>query len=148
MKRGYLKRGTSQMKRSGFKLKPRKPLAKKRKKRSPKEITKDKAWVVFSKFIRNRDKNCVTCPTGKAENAGHFWHAVLDFDEMNINGQCVRCNKWLSGNLAIYSTYLINKYGIEKFKDLEARHYKAIGGEYRSLEDYERIINHYTRKLG
>lgn len=118
---------------------------KRRQKRSKRDILKDKAWVAFSKFIRQRDKKCVTCPTGKAENAGHFWHAVLDFDEMNINGQCVRCNKWLSGNLAVYATYLIEKHGIEKFEGLKIRHYQAMKGQKLSELDYKKIINHYTR---
>lgn len=118
-----------------------------RQKRSKREILKDKAWSVFSKFIRQRDKNCVTCSTGKAENAGHFWHGVLDFDEMNIHGQCVRCNKYMSGNLAVYSTYLIEKYGLKAFDDLKIRHYRAMKGEKRSELDYEKLINRYTRKI-
>ena len=117
---------------------------KKRKQRSPDAIWHDKAWTVFSRWIRNRDKKCVTCPTGLAENAGHFWHNVLDFDEININGQCVRCNKWLSGNLAAYSTYLIKKHGLKKFNELDIRHTKAIGGEVRTIEDYKAIIDKYS----
>lgn len=112
-------------------------------KRSQKQILKDKAWKVFSKWIRNRDKKCVTCPNGLAENAGHFWHNVLDFDEENINGQCVRCNKWLSGNLAPYSVYLLRKLGKKKFDALDIRHTRAIGGEHRTEEDYQKIIDKY-----
>lgn len=108
---------------------------------------KNKAWKTFSKYIRLRDKRCVTCHTGMAENAGHFWHGVLDFDEENINGQCVRCNKWLSGNLAVYSTYLINKLGVKKFKELDIRHSRALSGEKRSVEDYEEIINKYENLI-
>ncbi len=108
---------------------------------------KKKAWIAFSKYIRSRDKTCVTCPTGRAENAGHFWHGLLDFDEININGQCVRCNKWLSGNLAVYSTYLINKYGTKAFKKLEERKFKAKSGEIRSIDDYQKIEQKYIRKL-
>lgn len=131
------------MKRSGF-LKRKTGLAKKRKKRSAKEILRDKAWATFSKWIRNRDGKCVTCEEGQAENAGHFWHGVLDFDEININGQCVRCNKWLSGNLAIYSTYLLSNYGKEVFQDLEFRKNRAKAGEYRIEQDYQHIIDKYT----
>lgn len=120
-------------------------LSKKKKNRSPKEILRDKAWAIFSKYIRARDKKCVSCETGMAENAGHFWHAVLDFDDMNVNGQCVRCNKWLSGNLAPYAAYLIKKHGVKKFKELELRHYKAMAGEYRTESDYEAIIEKYTK---
>lgn len=136
------------MKRSYFRNKPRKPLSKKRKKRSEKEILKEKAWQTFSRWIRNRDPYCVTHlilgKKVKSENAGHFWHAVLDFDEENINGQCVNCNKWNSGRLAEYSTYLINKLGYKAFKALEARHFRAMAGEYRTDKQYQDIIDKYA----
>ena len=103
---------------------------------------KDRAWKTFSLFIRNRDKKCFTC-TGKAENAGHFWHGVLDFDEENIHGQCVHCNKWLSGNLAVYAVNLLKLLGKKKFDTLTIRHYRAMGGEKRSEQDYLNIIEKY-----
>lgn len=104
---------------------------------------KRKAWEIFSKWIRNRDKRCVTCGSRNQLCAGHFWHGVLDFDEMNINCQCRQCNTFKSGNLAPYSVYLLNKYGEEKFKDLEKRHYLALRGEYRSDADYLKLIEKY-----
>jgi hypothetical protein len=112
-------------------------------KRTKKQILRDKAWKVFAQWIRNRDKRCVTCTTGMAEQAGHFWHAVLDFDEENINGQCVRCNHWLSGNLASYSVYLLNKLGKKGFDALDIRHTRAIGGEGHDIEFYQSIIDKY-----
>lgn len=108
------------------------------------ERLKKRAWIVFSKWIRNRDKRCVTCIKGEAENAGHFWHNILDFDEININGQCVQCNHHKSGNLAIYSTYLIKKYGIKEFKALDLRHTKAYGALKPTEEYYQAIIDKYT----
>src|SRR3990167_3937552 len=68
-------------------------------------ILHKKAWNVFSKWIRERDKTCITCGSRSSLQAGHFWHGVLDFDPMNINAQCSGCNHFKSGNLAIYSTY-------------------------------------------
>ena len=106
-----------------------------------------KAWSIFSKWIRNRDKWCVThLVEGKyipSENAGHFWHGVLDFDEENINGQCINCNKWNNGKLAQYSVYLLKKLGKKKFDELDIRHSRASGGEYRTVEDYQKIIEKY-----
>lgn len=95
-----------------------------------------KTWDIFSKWIRNRDKQCVTCGSRVTLQAGHFWHGVLDFDEMNVNAQCSGCNHFRSGNLAKYSIYLIDKYGIKKFKDLEKRHYMAMRGEKRTEKEY------------
>lgn len=102
-----------------------------------------KAWKTFSLWIRNRDKRCVTCGSTSTLQAGHFWHGCLDFDEMNINAQCSHCNKWLHGNLARYSVYLLTKYGDKKFKDLEQRHWLAMRGEYRTEQDYLDIIAKY-----
>src|SRR3990167_9655078 len=113
-------------------------------KRKKKPNLKRKAWDVFSKWIRERDKMCITCGSRNTVlQAGHFWHGVLDFDEININAQCIGCNNFKSGNLAPYSIYLIGKYGIDTFKDLEKRHYLAMAGEFRSDADYEAIILKY-----
>lgn len=102
-----------------------------------------KAWDTFSRWIRARDKICITCGNREANQAGHFFHGVLDFDEININLQCKSCNHFKSGNLAIYATYLLNKYGLERFMDLERRHYLAMRGEYRTDKDYQDIIKKY-----
>ena len=115
--------------------------------RPKRQRLKDTAWKTFSEYIRLRDKHCVTCPNGLAENAGHFWHNVLDFDEENVHGQCVRCNKWLSGNLAVYAVYLLKLMGKKKFDALDIRHTRAIGGEYRTEKDYEKIIKTYKEKI-
>lgn len=137
MKRTALKRGT-------------KRLAKKKKKRSQREILRDRAWIVFSKWIRTRDPYCVTHlilgEKKSSENAGHYWHGKLDFDEVNINGQCVNCNLWNSGRLAEYTTYLIDKYGIEEFEALKQRKNIATKGEYRTEQDYLDIIEKYKIK--
>ena len=102
-----------------------------------------KAWNVFSKWIRKRDGKCVTCGSTNNLQAGHFFHAVLDFDEENINAQCARCNHWLSGNLAVYSTYLLKKLGKKKFEALNIRHYRAMAGEKRTDEEYYQLMEKY-----
>jgi hypothetical protein len=113
--------------------------------KKPKKVNlHKKAWDTFSKWIRNRDKRCVTCGRTEYLQAGHFWHNVLDFDEMNINAQCSQCNHFKSGNLAPYSAYLIRKYGVKKFKDLEDRHFIAMKGEKRTDEQYQQIIARYS----
>lgn len=108
---------------------------------------KVKAWSAFSQYIRARDKICVTCGSDKSLHAGHFWHAVLDFDEMNVNAQCAGCNHYKSGNLAVYAAYLIEKHGADKFRDLEDRHYKAMTGEKLTIQDYQNIVIVYRNKL-
>jgi hypothetical protein len=140
------------MKRSSFKRKPKNQTPSKtlykprrRKIRASNDILHDKAWNVFSKWIRARDGRCVTCGERDGLQAGHFWHNCLDFDEININAQCARCNHYLSGNLAPYAAYLIHKYGAEEFEKLEIRHYLALKGEKRTDEQYLQIIEKYSR---
>jgi hypothetical protein len=116
----------------------------KKPKKQSRDTLKKKAWKVFSAWVRKRDKRCVTCGSYNQLCAGHFWHGVLDFDEINVNCQCKQCNTFKSGNLAPYSVYLIRKYGQNAFEDLEKRHYIAMRGEYRTDGQYQEIINKYS----
>lgn len=120
-----------------------------------KKKLKKKAWDIFSKWIRNRDRKCVTCGSAfwdenlgewgiKGLQAGHFHHNVLDFDEMNINAQCVKCNHYLSGNASQYSVFLVEKYGQDKFIELGNRAKMALRGELLSVQDYQNIIDKYS----
>lgn len=112
---------------------------------------KQKAWKAFSDYVRKRDAvgdyvACFTCDTikhWKEMQAGHFKHGVLDFDEINIHGQCVRCNKYLSGNLSVYAERLIYRYGVEEFRSLCTRAYRAQGGEKKTIEEYIEIEKKY-----
>ena len=87
-------------------------------------------WDIMSYCVRfgNADAKgfvkCVTCGKKKhwkQMNAGHCIHRVLDFDEININPQCRRCNKFLHGNLETYTMYLLLTYGEQALKDLHER---------------------------
>lgn len=95
-----------------------------------------KCQIVFNKWIRERDKDlpCISCQNGRVEQAGHFLsqghHSILRFNENNTNGQCVRCNHFLSGNLINYRKGLVKKIG-------EAR--------VQSLEDYPKKAHKWNR---
>lgn len=109
-----------------------------------------KARKRFHKFIRERDKNlkCISCGTGKVENAGHYYSAghypSLRFNEDNVSGQCISCNKWKHGNLIEYRKKLVLKIGIERLNklDMAADYYKRHGWKWDRfyLED---IIERY-----
>lgn len=124
-----------------------------RKKRTNKPVTKLKKelWRVFSHFIRLRDKGvCISCGKKghwKEQNAGHFIHNVLDFDEMNINCQCIRCNFHLHGNGVGYTISLIKKHGLKKVEDLRLRASTALKGEKQEPEWYIKKIEHYKKKV-
>jgi len=84
----------------------------------------------FNLFIRERDKRlgCISCG-GVIENAGHYLsagnHSGLRFDEKNVFGQCIRCNKWLHGNLIEYRKGLIKRIGLDKVEWMEAIRHKS-----------------------
>lgn len=88
---------------------------------------KKRAWTVFSKFIRKRDKGiCISCgkiAMGSGYHAGHFiagsiCGVSLYFSEINVNGQCYFCNINLGGNGALYALSLQRKYGIDIIEKL------------------------------
>jgi len=94
--------------------------------------------TVFNKFIRQRDAplyffRCISCGNRKSIkqlNAGHYFSAghneAVRWNEQNVNGQCIRCNKYLHGNLEEYRKGMIKKYGQKVLDDLEIqRHNKS-----------------------
>jgi hypothetical protein len=79
----------------------------------------DDAWKLMSEYVRRKENGkCFTC--GKVDDwkncdAGHFIHRdCLDYEEMNIHCQCVRCNRYLHGNLGVYGIKMVKVYGIKQ----------------------------------
>ena len=79
--------------------------------------------VDFQKMIRWEAQGtdglvqCVTCPARyhpKQMQAGHFVkraHSSTAFDERNVNPQCIKCNYFLSGNDAVYLSWMVDVHG-------------------------------------
>ena len=94
------------------------------------KLLKD-AQDFFNAHIRERDRElgCISCG-GQVQQAGHYFsqghHSALRFglpNEItyyNTNGQCVRCNHHLRGNLIKYRQGLVHRMGEEFVKELEA----------------------------
>jgi hypothetical protein len=95
---------------------------------------KKKAVTIFNKFIRERDMfghnlfTCCSCDTTKDKsqmNAGHFHSAghngAIEFDERNVNGQCIYCNLHNHGNPLGYKTFMLKKYGQSVLDELEQK---------------------------
>lgn len=97
-------------------------------KRKPQTINKlrDKVQREFNLFIRTRDaeKGCVSCRTGKVEQASHFYNAgqytALRFNEDNVAGSCLQCNYFKAGNLLHYRTELLRRIGQQRMDILES----------------------------
>jgi hypothetical protein len=94
--------------------------------------------------MRDYNQRCISC-NGSVEQAGHYFssghYSALTFNETNVNGQCIRCNCFLHGNLIQYRIGLVAKYGEKKVKALEdeseVRTYKW------SRTELEEIIQNY-----
>ena len=104
-------------------------------KRKVKTLTwyKKKLDVVFSKYIRERDKHtCFTCglvmEPNRSQN-GHFaprQYLALRFDERNCNCQCYACNMLYNGQPSAYAIRLKAKYGDSIIEELEQSRLKTM----------------------
>ncbi|VBB39939.1 putative Lambda NinG family protein [uncultured Spirochaetota bacterium] len=134
---------------------------KNKKKPDTKASLKRKLRVILHKYIRLRDAyfedgewwvNCVTCGERipyKASTAGHFFPAgtypAVRFAEWNINGQCIRCNKYQHGALILYTIEMIKRYSI---KGLDHFYGIATGGyQDFTMAELRDLIDEYKEKL-
>ena len=82
-------------------------------------VLKKKLDVIFSIFIRLRDKGiCFTCgiqkPYKEMQN-GHYEprsHMGTRYCEINCNAQCYACNVAKKGNYTVYARKLIELHGV------------------------------------
>lgn len=111
---------------------------------------KKKAQDTFNKWIRERDKElgCISCGAS-IDHAGHYLssghYSSMTFNEMNVNGQCLRCNNFLHGNLIRYRQGLVKKYGEDKVMFLEGCSERNKAHKWSRLE-LEEIIKKYKLK--
>jgi hypothetical protein len=103
-------------------------------------IAHDNLWTAFSLMIREDGAwTCFTCgasidPNQKDERgvslkaqmqAGHYKpqgiYKSVKYDPCNVRPQCVRCNKWLHGNLGAYAIALGKWFGFGILQTLERR---------------------------
>jgi len=90
-----------------------------------------KAQAAVNSYVRLRDegKACISCgsyPEQKAGgtiDAGHYRSrgaaGHLRFNLFNIHSQCVKCNRYNSGNAVDYRIRLIEKIGVDRVEKLE-----------------------------
>lgn len=111
---------------------------------------------VCHKYIRLRDegKPCISCGTPwKSDfDAGHFYkselYSNLRFNEHNIHGQCIQCNRREEGNLSQYLVNLPKRIGEWKFNLLksEAENYKQQDFKW-DREHLKKLKSYYTKKI-
>jgi hypothetical protein len=109
-----------------------------------------KAQEAFNAYIRARDKDkgCISCGA-KVQEAGHYFsqghHSALRYNEVNTNGQCCRCNKFLHGNLIHYRAGLIARHGETKVLLLESSARRSV--KKWSRTELEAIIQLYKEEI-
>lgn len=107
-----------------------------------------KAQLIFNKWIRERDKylGCISCGA-EVQHAGHYFsqghYSFLRYNEYNVNGQCLRCNNFLHGNLIRYRQGLVERIGEDEVKLLEAFSKNAV--KKWSREELNEIIEKYKK---
>jgi hypothetical protein len=115
---------------------------------------KKELQVVFNAYIRMRDEGepCISCGSFSKLQAGHF-HSVgsydgLRFNELNVHGECARCNCWDESHLITYRRNLEAKIGRSKYLLLcmQADEYKKNGYKFTRYELQE-LIELYKQKL-
>lgn len=116
---------------------------------------KKKAWAVFSKWVRERDKyTCYTCGKNYSADgankgymhAGHFIsrsHNNTLFCEINVRAQCYYCNVRERGNVGEFAYRLRQEIGDYAFADLLERGRKT---KQFTVDELKSIIQKYTLK--
>lgn len=112
---------------------------------NPHPKAKRKAETIFHKYIVLRDKGiCFTCGS-EGNQAGHFKHGRLDFDEDNLHCQCKRCNHFLNGNLGVYALKLARQHSLEWVEALTLR--ANTQSNKFSIAELETITEKYKIKV-
>ena len=92
------------------------------------------AQAAFNAYVRVRDKDlpCISCGLNKNDNhmtgsgwdAGHYRSRGasphLRFHLWNVHKQCVKCNRYLSGNVSNFRIGLVRKIGADRVLQLES----------------------------
>lgn len=115
------------------------------------------AQAAFNGYIRARDKNkpCISCGClpgdtvrGGNFDAGHYRSrgsaGHLRYNMLNCHSQCVKCNRYLSGNVVEYRKGLITKIGVERVEQIEMdNNPRKLTIEY--LKRVKKIFNYRKR---
>ncbi len=112
-----------------------------------------KTWVLMSEYIRRKYADwrgmveCWTCRKlfhWKEMDCAHRHHGKLDLDVRNLRPCCVKCNRYLHGNLGEYERRLIEENGLEWSKQLV---HDAHTQPPYTLDDLKKIHQDLSEKL-
>ena len=128
-----------------------------KRKQSPKQRAKKKAWTLLSQAIRLEAADvdgyvqCITCDHRSVWNrgmqAGHFidgrMNAIL-FDERGIHPQCMGCNVMLNGRKDSYFVWMEANMTRDVIDDLMVQKRKI---RQFTLEELDEMIAEYAARI-
>ena len=118
-----------------------------------------KCQRTINRYIRLRDckgnggTNCISCNVWyefSKLDAGHFipiTSSAVRFDEKNINAQCIKCNRYLHGNIRHYQKAMIVKYGKDVIQELESKEFVPYKWTVEELEQLHEKYYHLIKEL-
>jgi len=114
---------------------------------------------IFNKFCRIRDCRgeiggvCITCkkyyPFAQLQG-GHFipsTYSAVQFDERNVNAQCVGCNMFKRGNLIEYFPAMERKYKRKVVDELLSMKHELKKWRTWELEEMIVLYREETKRL-
>ncbi len=108
-------------------------------------VKKPNGDIVAHCISCNREKTIESSYQLKDFHAGHYYkedrHESVALDEVNVNGQCSRCNRHLNGNESEYEENLRTKVGDEKFEELRYRKNQIKKYSYGELQELDRTYS-------
>ena len=110
---------------------------------------KNKLDRLFAAYIRMRDKDkpCISCGQHLDLEAGHFYgrtNLAVRWDEMNVHGQCIECNRYKGGNRSAFGRGVAMRSGDSVVEAIDVSSKSRV-----KLKSYELLekIDHYQNKL-
>ena len=113
---------------------------------------KKKLQIVFNKYIRLRDreKGCISCGTplqNRKFDAGHFFPTTYEgirFNEDNVHGQCVPCNREKHGNIHEYRKRITQRISKDELQWLDDNRYIKLKLSKIELKE---LVEKYKKKI-
>lgn len=116
---------------------------------------RNKALREFQKLRRFEDceryGRCISCGcriTPYNSDGGHYIPRRIrstELDPINVNAQCIECNRMMDGNHKAYRQGLIRRYGIHAVEQLETKARMPMPKKF--AWDYEESIKDSEEKL-
>ncbi len=104
----------------------------------------------FVMQVRDKGMSCCTCASPDANECGH-WHSRgarpdIRYNLKNLAPQCHSCNVYKSGNKAEYDKYIVERWGVDVFDDLNMQQ-QTLKDQLPHWSDYEVEIKRYRGLL-